>query len=182
MFMKNRLIAIVVAGVILFAWQFLSWSMLNIHSGEMQYTENQDAIMETLSTNISAEGTYFVPQPVPSSSKEEQEAYYKEMTGQPWATVTYHKSMSADMTMNMIRGFLVDLVAAFLLIWLLGKIESLTFGTALLGSLGVGFIGYLTIPYMNAIWFEGNSWGYLMDTIAQWGITGVWLGWWMTRK
>ncbi len=181
--MKNRLIATVVAGIILFVWQFLSWQALKLHASEMQYTENQDAIMETLSANISAEGTYYVPQPVPGSSSEEQKTYYEnELIGQPWATVTYHKSMGADMTMNMIRGFLVDLVAAFLLIWLLGKIESLTFSTALLASLGVGFIGYLTIPYMNTIWFESNSWGYLMDAIAQWGITGVWLGWWMTRK
>lgn len=180
--MKNQLIATVVAGVILFVWQFLSWTMLNLHGSEMQYTENQVAIMEALSAHLDAEGTYFVPQPTPGSSKEEQEAFMKDATGQPWATVSYHKSMKMAMGMNMFRGIVVDLVAACLLIWLLGKIDGLNFKTALLGSLAVGAVGYLTISYMGGIWFEMNTWGHLIDTIAQWGLVGLWLGWWMTRK
>jgi hypothetical protein len=181
-FMKNQLIATIVAGIILFVWQFLSWSVLNIHGAEFQYTENQGVIMEGLSANLTNEGTYFMPQADPGSTDEEREELMKELTGQPWATVSYHKSMSTDTTMSMVRGILVDLAAAFLLIWLLGKIGGLDFKTALLGSLAVGAIGYLTITYMNGIWFEANTWGHLIDTFAQWGLVGVWLGWWMTRK
>jgi hypothetical protein len=46
----------------------------------------------------------------------------------------------------------------------------------------VGGIGYLTIPYLNSIWFDNNSMGYLIDWLVQWGVVGAWLGWWLTRK
>lgn len=52
----------------------------------------------------------------------------------------------------------------------------LDFKTAILSSLAVGIIGYLTIPYLNSIWFEGNSIPQLIDTVFQWGICGTWLG------
>jgi hypothetical protein len=32
------------------------------------------------------------------------------------------------------------------------------------------------------VWMETDSTGYLVDTIAQWGLVGVWLGWWLNRK
>jgi hypothetical protein len=86
------------------------------------------------------------------------------------------------MGMNMFRGFTVDLVAAFLLTWLLLKFQNLNFGTAIQASIAVGLISYLTIPYLNSIWFEGNTVEHLIDAIGQWGLIGVWLGWWLPRK
>ena len=179
--MKNQLIATIVAGVILFLWQFLSWSMLNVHGSEMQYTEKQDAVIEFLAQNLEP-GGYMLPQPVPGSGEAGTQAYVEKYTGKPWAIISLHPSMDMSMGMNLFRAFAVDLAAAFLLIWLLGQFRNLTFQTALLGSLAVGGIAYLTIPYLNSIWFETNSWGYLVDLVAQWGLVGVWLGWFMTRK
>jgi hypothetical protein len=46
----------------------------------------------------------------------------------------------------------------------------------------VGIIGYLTIPYLNSVWFEGSSMGYLVDALVQWGLVGAWLGWWLPKK
>ena len=50
-----------------------------------------------------------------------------------------------------------------------------------MAALAVGFTGYLTIPYLNSVWFEASSIGSLIDTVAQWGLLGVWLGWWLNR-
>jgi hypothetical protein len=179
--MKNQLIGTLVAGIILFFWQFLSWSLLNVHGSEMQYTDKQDAVITALSQNLK-EGSYFIPLAPPGSSTAEEQAYYDGMTGKPWAIVQYHESYNVNMGMNMFRGLVIDLVSAFLLIWLLGNMSNLTMKTALLSSLAVGAIGYFTIPYLNTIWFEGASIGYLIDTVVQWGLVGLWLGWWMTRK
>lgn len=179
--MKNQLIATAVAGVILFLWQFLSWSVLNVHGSEMQYTDKQDAVLQVLSANL-AEGSYFMPQPPPGTPSEQQQEFMKNMTGKPWAIVNYHAAMNTNMGMNMVRGLAVDLVAAFLLIWLLVKIPNLDFKTGLLSSLAVGAIGYLTIPYLNSIWFESGSIGYLVDVFGQWGLVGLWLGWYLPRK
>jgi len=179
--MKKQLIASLVGGIILFVWQFLSWSMLNIHGSEMAYTANQDKILESLAQNLE-EGSYFLPNLPPGSSSAEEQAYMQNSAGKPWATVSYHKAMNMSMGMNMFRAFAVDLVAAFLLTWLLLKFANLDLKTALLSSLAVGGISYLTIPYLNSIWFESNSIGHIIDAVAQWGLVGVWLGWWLPRQ
>lgn len=180
--MTKQIIATLVGGIILFLWQFLSWSMLNIHGSEMAYTPKQEAVLAALAATGLEEGQYFMPNVPPGTSREEGQAAMEAAYGKPWATISYHKSMSDSMTMNMVRAFAVDLVAAFLLIWLLGKIDGLTFGTAVMASLAVGVLGYLTIPYLNSVWFETSSLGHLVDAFGQWGLLGVWLGWFLTRK
>lgn len=180
--MKKQLVATLVGGVILFVWQFLSWAAIPIHQSEYGYTPNQDKIMEALNQNLTEAGTYMLPGSAPGTSHEEQAAQMERSAGKPWASISYHKSLSTDMGMNMFRGFMVDLVAAWLLVWLLLKFETLNMGTALQTSLAVGIIGYLTIPYLNSIWFEGNSIGHLIDAIVSWGLVGAWLGWWLPRR
>lgn len=179
--MKNQIIATLVAAIILFFWQFLSWTLLNVHGNQFNYSEQQDSIMQVLSQHLK-EGTYMMPHPKPGSSQEEQEAFMQAYANKPWASITYHESFNTNMGMNMFRGFVVDIVAAFLLIWLLLQFRNLNFTTALLASLAVGGIGYLTIPYLNRIWFQTDSFGYLIDCFVQWGLVGAWLGWWLTRK
>ncbi|MFN0035805.1 MAG: hypothetical protein ACKVUS_12110 [Saprospiraceae bacterium] len=180
--MKKQLIATLVGAAILFVWQFLSWSTLGIHESEYGYTPNQDRIMEALGQNLTEEGTYMLPGVPPGTSHEQAEALMQPNVGKPWASITYHKAFNMDMGMNMLRGFAVDLLAAWLLVWLLMKFQSLNMMTALQSSIAVGVIGYLTIPYLNSIWFDGNSIGHLVDAVASWGIVGLWLGWWLPRK
>ena len=180
--MKKQLIASLVGGLIIFIWQFLSWSILNIHGAEFQYTASQDKIMECLVQQNLEEGAYFIPQAPTGSTSQEEQAFMESSLGKPWATISYHKAMSMNMGMNMFRGFVVDVVAVFLLVWLLLKITNLNFNTPLLASLAVGAMGYLTIPYLNSIWFETNTIGYIIDTVVQWGLIGAWLGWWLNRE
>ncbi len=180
--MKKQLIAILVGGIILFIWQFLTWSLLNVHGNETKYTPNQARIMETLSQNLPEAGSYMLPQPPPGSSQAEKQAFMENASSTPWASIVYHKNFNTNMGMNMLRGILVDWLAVFLLVWLLLKFANLDFKTVLLTSLAVGIIGYLTISYLYTIWFDTSSIGQLIDTFVQWGLTGTWLGWWLTRK
>lgn len=179
--MKNRLIAALVAAVILFFWQFLSWAALDLHQAEIQYAPNQDAILQALGEHLEP-GHYFLPQPPPGASAEEMKTFQTESVGKPWARVSYHAAMDADMSMNMLRGFVVDLLAAFLLIWILGKMQNLDLQTTVLSSLFVGLTGYLTIAYLNSAWFETPSLGYLIDSVIQWGLVGLWLGWFLPGR
>ncbi|MCB0661569.1 MAG: hypothetical protein KDC24_02425 [Saprospiraceae bacterium] len=178
--MKKALIGTIVGGFIIFIWQFISWGAINFHASEQQYTENQDIILECLSENLEP-GDYFLPTVPPGSGEAEMEALVNEATGQPWALVSYRASFDTDMGTNLIRGLVIDLLAVYLLIWIFLKIPSPGFSAIFLSSLCVGFIGYLTIPYLNTIWFEGPSIPYLIDAVGQWGLVGAWLGWWLNR-
>ena len=179
--MKNQLIATLVGAIILFIWQFIAWGMQTIHGDQMKYTPNQDAILSALEGQGLEEGvTYFLPNIPPGDT--DYEGYTEKYTGKPWATLTYHKSLEDTMTMNLVRGFIVDFVALFLLVWLLLKINGLDIKTAVMASLAVSIIGYLTFPYTYHIWFETPAVGYLIDAIVPWALIGVWLGWFLTRK
>jgi len=178
--MKKQIIATVVGALILFIWQFLSWGLINFHKAETQYTPNQDKILEVLSANLE-KGEYFLPGVPPGTSMEEEHAFGDSMVGKPWATINYHPQFMMNMPLNLTRGFVVDLLSAFLLVWILLQFGRLTFGKTVMTCLAIGFIAYLTIPYINHIWFEGNTMGYLIDTIGSWGIVGVWLGWFLNR-
>jgi hypothetical protein len=179
--MKKQLIATIVGGLILFFWQFLSWGLLNFHRAELQYTPNQDKIIEVLSQNLTENGGYMVPMPPPGGSHEEHLSFMEKVASRPWALISYHKNHNTNMGLNMLRGFSIDLVTIFLLVWLLLKFANLDFRTTLLASLSIGVMAYLTIPYLNSIWFESTTLAYLVDLVGQWGLVGVWLGWWLTR-
>lgn len=178
--MKKMLIGALVGALVLFFWQFLSFALLGIHDSQMTYTPNQDAILEVLEANLE-EGMYFIPRAPMGASMEKEEALMQERLGKPWARVSYHESLSDNMGMNLLRGFVIDFVAAFLLTWLLLKMADLDMKTALLTSLSVGLIGYFTINYLDAIWYESNTIPDLIDAVVQWGIVGAWLGWWLPR-
>ena len=46
--MTKAIIGSIVGGIILFFWQFLSHTILNLHKGAEQYTPKQDSIMAYL--------------------------------------------------------------------------------------------------------------------------------------
>lgn len=179
--MKNQLIGTVVTAIIIFIWQFCTWGLLNLHSSEFTYTPNQDAILNALNANLTEDGNYFMPGLPPGATEEQQKELMKNNEGKPWAMIKYQKVSDMSMGMNMFRGLVVDLLAAFLLIWLLMQFRETSFKTVLTSSLVVGFIGYLVITYTNSIWFDTNSMMYLVDTLVLWGLVGGWLGWWMNR-
>lgn len=180
--MKKQLIASLVGAAILFIWQFLSWSALPVHYSEYGYTPNQDKILEALNQNLTEPGTYMVPMVPLGTDHEQAQTMMQDRIGKPWARVSYHQSFSIDMGMNMVRGFVVDLLAVFLLVWLLLQFAELSLLKTVQAAVSVGIIGYLTIPYLNSIWFEDNSLGHLVDALVSWTLVGLWLGWWLPRR
>lgn len=180
--MKKQLIASIVGGIIIFLWQFLSWTMLHIHDSNQKYTANQDVILEALTQNLTDDGTYFMPNAAPGSSREETQNTMNSYMGKPWAIVSYHSSFEMNMGMNLFRAIITNFLAVFLLTWVLMKIPDFGMVNTILASLGVGFVGFLTITYLSSIWYTVNIIPELLDTVVQWGLCGVWLGWFLNRK
>lgn len=183
--MKKTIIGAVVGGIILFAWQFLTWGALNLHEKQQQYTPKQDSILAYLSTQFSEDGAYFMPTFKPGTPSSEMETQMKAMEGKPWAQLVYHKKMDGmnKMFMNMGRSLVVDIVVIWLLCWLLGKITAPSFGTVFMGTLGTGLIVFLNAPYVMHIWYGSfDLMAHFTDTLVAWGVTGLWLGWWLTRS
>ena len=181
--MKKLVIGALVGGIIIFLWQFLSFALLNLHGKAFQYTPKQEEIMTTLNTLITEDGQYLMPGLPENATSEEHEAHMKSGEGKPWAMVSYHKAMKMSMTMNMVRGLLVDIIAVGLLCWILSKMNLPKFGTVLTASVFTGLIVFLTAPYTAHIWYQNfDIMAHFMDAIVGWGACGLWLGWWYSRK
>jgi hypothetical protein len=180
--MKKSLVGAIVGGIIIFIWQFISWPALNFHKSIQQYTPKQDAVMAVLNSNLE-EGGYLMPAIPEGSSMEEHQKAMKDAEGKPWATIQYHKSMENNMTMNMIRGFITNVITVWLLCWILLRLKNQSFGTIFAASLFTGLIVFLNVPYINHIWYQSfDLMAHFMDAIVSWGVTGLFLGWWLSRN
>ncbi len=183
--MKKWLIGSVVGAILLFLWQFLSWAALGLHDKEFKYTPEQAQLLTSLTATLKEDGQYMLPTVAPGASSEEMERVMKESAGKPYALIVYKNAHEVEMMMPMIRAFLVDLVIALLLIHILSKRNNLTMGTVWMGSLAVGFVGWLWNPYMMHIWFQTPTeviTGALMDWFVAYSLVGIWLGFWLKRN
>lgn len=184
--MKRTLLGAIIGGLLIFIWQFLSFAALNLHHPATKYTPNQDVIMQTLAANLPEEGGYILPGMPENASSEEWEKLMKEADGKPWASIQYHKShraSSSDMMMNMVRGFLSNVVMIALLLWILNRLQLKTFGTVFTSCLIVGIITFINQPYTGSIWYDYfDTWAYLLDSVASWALCGLWLGWLYNRR
>jgi hypothetical protein len=183
--MKKWLIGSLVGAILVFLWQFLSWTILPIHSGEAKYTPAQTEILNSISASIKEDGVYMLPTVQSGTSMEEMEKFGKEHDGKPWATVIYRTEYKSDMVMPMVRGFLIDLVLVFLLIYILTRGGTPTSMRIFAGSIAVGLFTFLVGPYTMHNWFQTPTeayTGHLIDAFVTWGLCGIWLGWWLNRK
>lgn len=180
--MKKWIIGSFVGAIIVFTWQAASWMFLGIHDSAMKYSPAQNEILSNLSANLKEEGAYMLPN---AATKSEHQKVIDEMEGKPWATVIYHNTFKENMTMQMVRGFLVSFVLVLLLVIILTKGGMPNFLGFVTGSLAVGVFTFLWGPYMGHNWFE-LPWhmirGDIIDCIVAWGLCGAWLGWWMNKK
>jgi hypothetical protein len=176
--MKNFVLFSLLGGGILFGWQFLSWAMPNFHESAVTYTPLQDQILTAIQEAGLQEGMYMLGQPDPSlmqdmAKYEESAAQYE---GKPWAVINYKSSNTSTMGTNMLRGFVVCILIAAMLFWMMQQLKTPSLKNHLLLSLGIGFIGFLFVPYTNFVWFkEPDVYAYLLDGIAPWLLLG-WLG------
>lgn len=181
--MKKNLIGAIVAGLILFVWQTLSWPILNLHGKTLQYTPKQDTVMAHLNEWFSEEGGYIIPSVAPGSSMEDMEKVTQQSIGKPWAQILYHKSFEYNMAGSMIRGLLTNIVLMLLFCWILSKFGTNSFTTTLTASVFTGLIAFTNIVYTQHIWYQSlDLYAHLTDAIVGWGAAGLWLGWWMNRK
>lgn len=180
--MKRTLLGAIVGGILIFAWQFLSWGIGNFHQKAEQYTPKQDSILSYLSSNLK-EGGYLLPTFAPNTSREEMEKGMEAMKGKPWATIQYHEHMDTNMAITIPRQLVVDILTVWLFIWILSKFNIRTFGNVFLASMAVGFIVFFNQPYTGNIWFRFfDIMTTFLDCMVMWALVGLWLGWLFNRK
>lgn len=173
--MKKPIVYTFVGGLILFVWQFLSFAMLNLHGSASEHTPLQDPILERLAELELQEGMYALG----TLSQEDYqdpakvEAYLAEQDGQPWAILNYHKAWSSDMTPNLLRSLIMNLLIAFGLFWLFGKVGADSRVANALLAVVIGCIAFAYHPYSQFIWFKApDIWAHLIDSVIPFAALG----------
>jgi len=184
--MKKLVIGALVGGIIVFLWQMLSWTLLDLHAKEYQKAPGQDSIMTFLSSQFSEDGQFFLPHSKGNgASMEEIEKTVEGMKGKPWAVINYHKSYDVgDKMVNLaIRGLIADIIAVLFVCWILATNPNRKFGGIFISTVLIGIVGYLFIPYANHMWYQTpGAITNFIDVLLAWGLCGIWLGWWLSRK
>ncbi len=179
--MKKLIIGALVGGLLLFFWQFLSNTILDLHRPMQDYTPKQTEILNYLNENLD-EGFYYLPTAPAGTSAEENEKHMNEAIGKPWAQVYFHKAMNMSMPMNMLRGVIINILMVLLIGWVLLKMGKSSFQDIFLSCVVVGLVVYLNSSYTYSIWYQTKTMPDLIEYLVSWGLVGAWLGWWLNRN
>ncbi len=185
--MKKIIIGTIVTALILFIVQALNWTMLPVHNNAIKYSPGQDKILKVLEETLD-DGYYFLPfYDIEKTSSEEQSRLNAEMKGKSWATISYHKSYDQNMTVTMAAGFLIHLMAAFIVVIILAMVSDKipSFGGRWLFVISLAALIILQGPMVNWNWWETPDHflkSIVFDQITTWGIAGLWIAWYFRVK
>ncbi len=175
--MKKHLIYTLLGGTILFFWQFLSHAALNFHADAQEYTPMQTELLEAIAATGLEPGQYMLGQPGPTETMEEYEMAAEALVGKPWALLNYQTEDHSDMTMNLVRGYLIALLVAALFYLLVTNLTAVDLKKGLCVGVTVGMIAYFIEPYSDFIWYKTPGiLAHLMDATIPWAILGALAG------
>lgn len=164
--MKRTGVLSLVAGLVLFAWGFVSHAVLPWHYvGANQFT-SEAAVSQALKENAPQKGVYYLPYSEEDTSRDQVRAFANVL---PPGT-------AMNMGIQIAVGVLIPIISAFLVLTLLGKTADLTYwgkvGLFSLVGLIIGFVSHAY--YWN--WF-GFPTSYVVVTILEiligWTLAGL---------
>ncbi len=171
-----------VGGIILFFWQFLSHTVLNLHAPAEQYTPAQEQLLAELSKHLSKPGGYMLPR-LETNTMEYPADFVQKFQGKPWATIQYHPSLSMDMSYNIIREFILDVVLVFLFLLVLRRLKNQSPGQIIFLCLLLGFLIFSNSSYSYHIWYPRYDLrADLIDYVVSWGLCGLFLALYLPEK
>lgn len=164
--MQKNLLLSVLAGLVLFVWGFISWTVLPWHNMVASKFTNEVSVSQALKENAPRQGVYFLPFSEKDHGPNQVGAF---------AVVLPH---GTDMNMGkqMATAVMTQIIGAFLVIVLLGQTGGATYWAkvelfALIGLI-IGFVSH--VPYWN--WF-GFPAPYvlvtILDTTIGWTLAGL---------
>lgn len=180
---KSLLWGAFLGGIVVFAWSFVSWTVLPWHTSQMQAFTNEDAVAEVIAKHMSTAGVYYMPaspKNYASLSAEERKAADARMEEKMKAGPTMLGVVLPSQVMNMPKmmgaSLLFDFLAALLVTMLVMKTGDMTYAGRVsfivTFALAVGIIAF--VPQW--IWFGyPTGWTLVMiaDTLICWLLAGL---------
>ncbi len=173
----------VLAGLVVFAWGFVSWMALGFHEASMKNFKDETAVKAAIEANISGPGIYVFPNGHAGTEgmsaeqkKAKQDAAMKQWQTGTSAFVSVNTSRPANMGICMGIGLVICLISGLIVAWMLSKTTGLKYWHK------VGFVTLIgvTVALLSsgAYW---NWWGFsasyifaeVLDHVAAWYLAGL---------
>ena len=157
-------------------WQFLSFAAINLHGDAQEYTPLDREILAHLAELNLEEGMYALGSPSPEERADPEGLgadYMARMEGQPYAVLNYQHEWRGDMTPNLLRSLVMNLLTSHV---------DLAGGTAPTpppcfdgGPVrAVGLVGFMFFPYSTFIWFKNpDIFAHMMDALVPFSVVGL---------
>lgn len=185
--MLRIVIGTILGAIVFFIWGFLAWVVLGIHSGTINYIDDEPRVAQVLRESIDQPGVYWFPkfpEGHEQATGEQREAMMKQWQDKhregPIGFLSFHPEGFEAMTPTThARGFGLNLAAALLASLLLGA-ASLRFyllRVLFVASIGliIGIAAHMT--YWNYMHFPLDySLMMLLDNIIGWTAAGLVIG------
>ncbi len=149
---KKLIISTLLGGILLFIWNAVSWMALPFHSGSLNTIPDEAMDVANLQNTLSQDGVYHYPG-LPGTNDQTMTDIEKKLSEGPRITLMVYKSGPTeffDPTM-FLKSFLINLITAFLLVFILSKTNVIGWNNILMISVGIGvLIGIVTdVALMN---------------------------------
>ncbi|MBS0188254.1 MAG: hypothetical protein JSS51_09305 [Planctomycetes bacterium] len=173
-------LAIIAAAAAVWIYGAISWMVLPHHAKDFKHLPDDRKVMEFVRTLNIEPGVYGYPN-MDHKHGEQSEVMKEACEKGPMGTLSLWRKPS--MGLNMFLTFLVELAAAFLIVYV-GVAAGFTRGEPfakvfqVLGTVGV--LTYTVASLPGAIWFQANKSAVisgLVDGIVMGLLTGAVLGW-----
>ena len=178
--MTRIILAGIVGAVIYFAWGMAAWMLLPLHTNSMAGLPNQNAISAALQNQNLQTGVYTIPWSDNESDWQDPESeFVQDHRAGPLATIYYRQEGSEPMPTNLlVRGFVIDLLAAMLAACLLSATlaSSPSYVSRVGFVLGLGIFVALVghASYWNWMRFPTDyTIAFIVDVVVGWTMTGL---------
>lgn len=163
-----------VGGLILFIWSAVSWMLLPWHLMTMNGFKEEAAVTQTITANVPSSGVYLLP-----ISMQTPQA-----TSGPLMFATVKLESNWPMSLLLVMSLVIQIVAAFLVTWLLTKTRDLSYmgrvGFVIVFALTAGIVTLL--PLWNWFFFPLNyTLIGIADLLIGWLLAGLWIAKTTTR-
>lgn len=164
---RSVFLSSIVGGVVAFVWGFISWVIIPWHSADMHRFQDVEAVADVVAQNAPVDGIYMY------HPMEMQSSY----DGMPFIFTSVNRAHAQEkQTLPLIRGFIIQVVSAFFISWLLIRTKSRKYWDLVTVSAVIGLVaGILT--YLPAWNWWGIPTGYaavgLIDSVITWFLAGL---------
>jgi hypothetical protein len=182
-------VAALIGAIVVFVWQFIAHMVLPIGMMGFRLPQNEDAVLQAVSTGLTTPGIYMLPSLDPAKMKDEAvvKAWSDKANKNPFVFAVVSAPATGDpmsMGPQLTTQFITNLIAALLASFVLAA-TTWTFGLRVFGSLAFGLFGWLANVVPQMTWYRFPSdfiVGGLLEQGIGWLLAGIGIAWWLGRR